>query len=81
MFRHISDVLQDMDLEGRRLEAIKVDINRMTNRQIAKLLLWLEEKNEPLTEIQKSAIKKQFRFLEEDFLGIVKELTDDQYSK
>jgi hypothetical protein len=74
MFRHISEVLQGMDLEGN-------EVNKMVNRHIHRLFEHLTQNNIPLLSSQEVLVKKQFRFLQEDFLKLIRDLQNDQHNR
>jgi hypothetical protein len=65
--KHISEILPKV---VKRAE-VAHEINNLTSRHIAKILSWLNEKNIPLNEIQESAVKKQFRFLQDDIITLI----------
>ena len=66
MFKHISDILEGMDLLG---SDMPTEINRKFSRAIGKTIKNLESKSMPLTEPQISAIKASYRFLQDDIIN------------
>jgi hypothetical protein len=66
MFKHISEILKDMKITESVIES---EINRLTSRAIGKTINNLADKNMPLTESQINAIKASYRFLQDDIIN------------
>ena len=73
MFKHISEILPNIT---KQVE-LNSEINRLTNRHIAKLFNHLESKNIIFTDFEQSAIKTQFRQLQDDFINLVGGVEDE----
>jgi hypothetical protein len=54
-----------------------VEINRLTSRHIAKLFKHLESKNIIFSDFEQSAIKTQFRQLQDDIINFVGGVEND----
>jgi hypothetical protein len=76
--KHISEILPKVLSQVSQAQ----EVNDATSRHIAKLFSWLEEKNEPLNLFQQGAVKKQFRFLQDDIINLISEVpNDDKFNR
>ena len=76
--KHISEILPKILNQSQQAQ----QINDVTSRHIGKLMSWLEEKNTPLNSFQESAVKKQFRFLQDDIINLISEVqNEDKFNR
>ncbi len=74
--KHISEILPEVLRKADNAS----DINDLTSRHIGKVLSWLNERS-PLNDIQESAIKKQFRFLQDDIINLISDVSNDDFDR
>ena len=72
MVKHISEILPSVLNNAEKAN----EINRLTSRHIAKLFTHLESKNIFFSEFEQSAIKTQFRQLQDDIINIIGDVHD-----
>lgn len=65
--KHISEILPNVINQAN----VSGEINRLTNRHIAKLFQHLEDRSITFSEFERSAIKTQFRMLQDDIINCV----------
>lgn len=76
--KHISEILPKVLSQVSQAQ----QVNDATSRHIGKLMTWLEEKNMPLNSFQEGAVKKQFRFLQDDIINLISEVpNDDKFNR